>query len=150
VFFPKFRRKAMTGQAREDAGEIPAALCGCKRIKIAAGAVEAGHARLRPSMPPKPGVSDFMGRLKGKPAMMIPGRHPDFGSRRNRRFRVISCLVSAAGSLDVEQAGKYIQDQEEDGMSMNKGKKRAFQLAHRPRPQGAPEEAPPLRRMLCS
>jgi putative transposase len=35
-------------------------------------------------MPPKLRISEFMGYLKGKSALMLFDRHPEFGTKRRR------------------------------------------------------------------
>ena len=71
VFIPKYRRKVMWGKVREDVREIIKTLCGYKKVEIIAGNVRVDHVHLCVSIPPKLSVSDFVGYIKGKSALMI-------------------------------------------------------------------------------
>lgn len=66
------------------------------------------------SIPPKLNVSDFMGYLKGKSALMIHDRHPEMGSKWNREFWARGYYVSTVGNINEETIGKYISEQEEE------------------------------------
>ena len=115
VFIPKYRRKAMYGRVKEDIREILKTLCGYKRIEIIGGAVCADHVHLCLSIPPKIKLSEFMGYLKGKSALMIFDRYPDIGSKFNRHFWARGCYIATIGNITEEAIKKYIaQQQEED------------------------------------
>ena len=86
VFIPKYRRKTMYGKVKEDVREILKTLCGYKKVEIIEGAVCSDHVHLCVSIPPKISVSEFMGYLKGKAALMIFDKYPDMGSKFNRHF----------------------------------------------------------------
>jgi len=86
VFIPKYRRKVLYGKIKVDIREILIKLCKYKKVEIIEGAVCADHVHLCISIPPKLSVSEFMGYLKGKSALMIYDVHPDQGSKWNRAF----------------------------------------------------------------
>ena len=65
VFIPKYRRKAIYGQYREDLREIIRNLCRYKGIEIIEGHMMPDHVHLLLSIPPKYSVSEIMGYLKG-------------------------------------------------------------------------------------
>ena len=65
VFIPKYRRKAIYGQYREDLREITRNLCRYKGIEIIEGHMMPDHVHLLLSIPPKYSVSEIMGYLKG-------------------------------------------------------------------------------------
>ena len=75
VFIPKYRRKAIYGQYREDFREIIRNLCRYKGIEIIEGHMMPDHVHLLLSIPPKYSVSEIMGYLKGKSALMIFDKH---------------------------------------------------------------------------
>lgn len=75
VSIPKYRRKVLYGQIRADVREILKKLCAYKGVVIIEGAVCADHVHLCLSIPPKFCVSEFMGYLKGKSALMIFDKH---------------------------------------------------------------------------
>jgi putative transposase len=97
--------------------EVPKTLCGCKKAGILEGAACTGHVRLCLSVPPKTGVSGFMGCLKGKSAPAPFDRRPECGGKRSRKLRAGGCRASAAGNLDGAQIGKCVEDQESVGKS---------------------------------
>jgi len=86
VFIPKYRRKAMYGEARKSLREIISKLCEMKGVKLIEGAVAIDHIHMFVSIPPKIAVSEFMGYLKGKSALMVFGRHPQFRTQGGEEF----------------------------------------------------------------
>ena len=64
VFCPKYRRKAIYGQYREDIREIIRTLCRYKGIEIIEGHMMPDHNHLLISIPPKYSVSEIMGTSK--------------------------------------------------------------------------------------
>ena len=112
VFIPKYRRKTMYGRVKEDIREILRTLCRYKKIEIIEGAVCADHVHLCVSIPPKISVSEFMGYLKGKAALMIFDKHPDMGSKFNRHFWARGYYVATVGNITEEAIKKYIAQQE--------------------------------------
>lgn len=75
VFTPKYRRKIIYYKLRKDIQNIIKDLCKWKGIEIIEGYMKADHVHLLLSIPPKMSVSQVMGYLKGKSAMMIFERH---------------------------------------------------------------------------
>ncbi|WP_458788324.1 IS200/IS605 family transposase, partial [Vallitalea sediminicola] len=94
VFIPKYRRKVLYGQIRADVREILKRLCEYKRVEIIEGAVCQDHVHLCVSIPPKYSVSEFVGYIKGKSALMIFDKHPNQGSKWNRAFWARGYYVS--------------------------------------------------------
>ena len=108
VFIPKYRRKVLYGKIKVDVREILIKLCKYKNVEIIEGAVCADHVHLCVSIPPKLGVSEFMGYLKGKSALMIYDAHPDQGSKWNRAFWARGYYVSTVGNITEEAIKRYI------------------------------------------
>ena len=75
VFFPKYRRQIIFANIRESIGEIFKDLCKYKGVEIIEGHLMQDHVHMLVSIPPKIGVSSFMGYLKGKSSLMIFDRH---------------------------------------------------------------------------
>ena len=112
VFIPKYRKKVLYGKVREDVREILNTLCKYKNVEIIAGAVCVDHVHLSVAIPPKLSVSDFMGYLKGKSALMIFDRHANLKYKfGNRHFWSEGYYVSTVGVNDAT-VRKYIQEQE--------------------------------------
>ena len=114
VFIPKYRRKVMYGKVRDDVREIIRTLCRYRKVEIVAGAVCIDHVHLCVNIPPKMSVSDFVGFLKGKSALMIFDKHPEMGSRWDRSFWARGYYVKTIGSVDEETVKRYIVKQIEE------------------------------------
>ena len=117
VFIPKYRKKKLYGLVRDDVREIIRTLCKYKKVEIVAGAVCADHVHLCVSIPPKLSVSDFVGYLKGKSALMIFDKHPEMGNKWDRRFWARGYYVSTIGNVDEETVKEYIRRQTEESMN---------------------------------
>lgn len=74
-FTPKYRRKIIYKELRKDIQQIIKDLCKWKGVEIIEGHMMPDHVHILVSIPPKYSVSQFMGYLKGKSAMMIFERH---------------------------------------------------------------------------
>ena len=67
------------------------------------------------SIPSKLRVSEFVGYLKGKSALMVFDKHPEMGSKYNRHFWARGYYVTTIGEASQEAVKRYIaQQQEED------------------------------------
>ena len=75
VFTPKYRRKIIYNQYKEDIRDIIKQLCSYKGVEIIEGHLMSEHIHMLVSIPPKISVSSFMGYLKGKSALMIFDKH---------------------------------------------------------------------------
>ena len=71
VFTPKYRRKVIYNSIKADIREIIRNLCKWKGVEILEGHLMPDHIHMLVAIPPKYSVSQFMGYLKGKSAMMI-------------------------------------------------------------------------------
>ena len=120
VFIPKYRRKKLYGMVKDDVREIIRTLCGYKKVEIIAGAVCEDHVHLCVSIPPKLSISDFVGYLKGKSALMIFDKHPELGSKWDRSFWARGYYVSTIGNVNEETVKEYIRRQTEESMNEDK------------------------------
>lgn len=114
VFIPKYRKKVLFGKIKAEVQDIIRTLCRYKKVDIVSGAVCSDHIHLCLSIPPKLSVSEFMGYLKGKSALMIYDRHPELGNKWDRSFWARGYYVSTIGNVDEETIKKYIKEQEEE------------------------------------
>ena len=120
VFTPKYRRKAIYGQYRDDLVEIIKTLCKYKGVEIIEGHMMIDHVHLLVSIPPRLSVSSFMGYLKGKSALMMFERHANLKYKYgNRHFWSEGYYVSTVG-FNEETIRKYIQDQEKNDIAMDR------------------------------
>ena len=113
VFIPKYRRKVMYGELRTSIQAIIKQLCAYKDVAILSGSVSKDHIHLCLKIPPKMSVSYFMGYLKGKSALMIFDKHPEYKKKGgNRHFWATGYYVDTVGRNE-EQIRQYIQEQAE-------------------------------------
>ena len=113
VWIPKYRRKVMYGELKNSIREIIKKLCEYKGVEILSGAVSKDHIHLCVKIPPKTSVSSFMGYLKGKSALMIFDKHPEYKKRvGNRHFWATGYYVDTVGHNE-EQIRQYIAKQSE-------------------------------------
>ena len=114
VFIPKYRKKILYGQLRQDVREIIKTLCKYKDVEIIDGAVCVDHIHLSLAIPPKYSISNFMGYLKGKSTLMIYDRHPELQSKWDKGFWARGYYVSTIGNITEEAIRKYIREQAEE------------------------------------
>ncbi|MGB4405843.1 MAG: IS200/IS605 family transposase [Sphaerochaeta sp.] len=114
VWIPKYRKKVLYGECRTEMKAILRQLLEMKKIEIVEGAMCSDHVHLSIHIPPKYAVAEIMGFLKGKSALMMFDRHPEWRRRtgRDRSFWARGYYVSTIG-LNEEVIKKYIQNQED-------------------------------------
>ena len=120
VFTPKYRRKIIYAQYRESLIEIFKRLCKFKGVEIIEGHMMLDHVHLLLSIPPRIAVSDFMGYLKGKSALMMFDKHANLKYKfGNRQFWSEGYYVSTVG-LNEATIKKYIQEQDKKDILKDK------------------------------
>ena len=120
VVTPKYRRKIIYNQYRESLKEILKNLCKYKGIEIIEGHMMPDHVHLLLSIPPKYSVSQIMGYLKGKSALMMFDKHANLKYKfGNRHFWAEGYYVSTVG-LNEATIKKYIQEQEKHDIALDK------------------------------
>lgn len=120
VFTPKYRRKIIFNQYREDLVEMFKRLCSYKGVEIIEGHMMPDHVHLLVSIPPKIAVSTFVGYLKGKSALMMFDKHANLKYKfGNRRFWAEGYYVSTVG-LNEATIKKYIAEQEKHDIALDK------------------------------
>ncbi len=98
VFAPKYRRQIIYKQLKVDIGKILRELCERKRVEIIAAECCSGHIHMLVRIPPKESVSDIVGYLKGKSALIIFERHANLKYRyENRHFGCRGYYVDTVG-----------------------------------------------------
>lgn len=120
VFTPKYRRKIIYNQYRQDLQSDIRLLCQYKGVKIIEGHMMPDHVHSLVSIPPKLSVSSFMGYLKGKSALMMFDQHANLKYKfGNRHFWSEGYYVSTVG-LNESTIKKYIQNQEKHDRAVDK------------------------------
>ena len=120
VFCPKYRRKAIHDQYREDLGQILRQLCQWKGVEIIEGHLMPDHVHMPAGIPPKTGVSSFMGYLKGKSSLLMFDRHANLKYKfGNRKFWAEGYYVPAVG-LNEATIAKYIREQEQADIALDR------------------------------
>ena len=120
VFTPKYRRKIIYNQYKKSIRDILRQLCAYKGVEILEGHLMPDHVHMLVSIPPKLSVSQFMGYLKGKSALMIFDKHANLKYKfGNRHFWAEGYSVSTVG-LTEATIRKYIQGQERHDIAMDK------------------------------
>lgn len=111
VFIPKYRQKRLYGAIRADVKEIIKKLCKYKHVEILEGAVCVDHVHLHVRIPPNVKVSDFMGYLKGKAALMIYDKYPKERRKWDKSFWARGYYVETVGNVSEETIKRYIVQQ---------------------------------------
>lgn len=120
VFTPKYRRKVIYNQYRESLRDILRRLCKYKGVEIIEGHLMPDHVHMLVSIPPKLSVSEFMGYLKGKSALMMFDAHANLKYKfGNRHFWSKGYYVSTVG-LNEATIKKYIEEQEKQDIVKDK------------------------------
>lgn len=111
VFAPKFRRQAIYGKIKVDIGKILRELCERKEIEIIEAKLCSDHVHMLIRIPPKYGVSEIMGYLKGKSSLMIFDRHANLKYKYgNRHFWCRGYYVDTVGK-NAKKIAEYIRNQ---------------------------------------
>jgi putative transposase len=115
VWIPKYRRKTLYGECRSEVVGVIRELVERKPgIEIVEGKVCIDHIHPCLGVPPKYAVADVMGYIKGKSALLLHDRHPEWRSRtgKDRTFLARGYYVSTVG-LNEATIKNYIKNQED-------------------------------------
>ncbi len=117
VFASKYRRKVIYNELRTDIGQILRKLCNERKVEIIEAEACPDHIHMLVSIPPYLSVSQFMGFLKSKSALMIFDRHANLKYKYGKRsFWSRGYFVDTVGKNE-KAIKEYIRKQlEEDYM----------------------------------
>ena len=111
VFAPKYRRQIIYGKIKQEIGKILRMLCERKGVEIIEAQACPDHIHMLVAIPPKLSVSEFMGYLKGKSALMIFDRFAHLKYRYgNRQFWCRGYYVDTVGR-NKKVIEEYIRNQ---------------------------------------
>jgi len=116
VWIPKYRKQILFGQNKALVRQIIKELVDKKPgLEIVEGSVCVDHVHLCLKIPPKYAVSNVMGYLKGKSAMMMAERTLEVGKRseKEKAFWARGYYVSTVGK-DEKAIKRYIRKQQKE------------------------------------
>ena len=102
----------MYGKIGKEVGEILSTVCRITGVELIKGGVCPNHVHLYVSIPPKMSISEVMLKLKGKSALMIFDRHPEYRDKYGRHFWARGYYAEMSGQVNEETIKKYIEEQE--------------------------------------
>ena len=115
VWIPKYRRKILYDKCREEVKDTLRMLVNAKDgLELVEGTVSRDHIHMCLRIPPKYSVSKIVGHLKGKSALILSDRHPEWRgiTGRDRTFWARGYYVSTIG-INETVIRKHISDQED-------------------------------------
>ena len=121
VWRPKYRFKVLKDMVADAVEDRISAICEWKEVEVLELSIQPDHVHLVCSIPPKMSVSEFMGILKGKIAIMLFKSYPTLRKKPywGNHFWSRGYFVSTVG-LDEEKIKRYVkyqegEDRKEDG-----------------------------------
>ena len=119
VFAPKYRRKAIYGEIKADIGQILRKLCQAKKVEIIEAEACPDHIHMLVSIPPYMSISNFMGYIKSKSALMIFDKHANLKYKYgNRHFWARGYFVDTVGKNE-KVIKEYIRNQLREDYEMD-------------------------------
>ena len=114
VWIPKYRRRVPCRQGRPEVGALVRGPFERKGCEVAGGSVRGDRVHACVRIPPRPAVSDVMGYARGKGAMVLRDRHPEWGKvvGRDKTFWARGHCVGTVG-LNEETIRRYVAEQED-------------------------------------
>ena len=112
VFIPKYRRKKLYKELRQELGQVMKDLAQQRQSEIIEGQLMVDHVHMLISNPPKYAVSQVVGYIKGKSAIWVAGHYG--GRKRNfsgEHFWARGYYVTTVGR-DEKVIREYIERQE--------------------------------------
>jgi putative transposase len=116
VFAPKYRRRIIYGELRQEIGQILRDLCDRKGVEIIEAEACPDHIHMLVRIPPKYSVSEIMEYLKGKSSLVIFDRDANLKYKYgNRHFWCRGYYVDTVGKNE-KKIQEYIQKQLQEDM----------------------------------
>jgi putative transposase len=114
VWISKCRKRVMFGKLRLEIGRILRKLCEYKKVDLVEGKICTDHIHMPVSIPPKYSVSEIVGYLKGKSAIMVFERFTPL--RQNFRGHSLWARGYYVNTVGFNEGDirRYIQNQEEN------------------------------------
>lgn len=116
VFAPKYRRKEIYGEKKQEIGKILRQLCEWKGVRIVEAHACVDHIHMLVEIPPKMSVSSFVWVLKGKSSLMIFEKFANLKYKYgNRHFWCRGFYVDTVRK-NKKEIKDYIRNQEQEDM----------------------------------
>ena len=116
VFAPKYRRKEIYGEKKQEIGKILRQLCEWKGVRIVEAHACVDHIHMLVEIPPKMSVSSFVGFLKCKSSLMIFEKFANLKYKYgNRHFWCRGFYVDTV-EKNKQAIEDYIRNQEQEDM----------------------------------
>lgn len=111
VWIPKYRRKFLVGELRQEAEEIIKAAVEEKDWTLLALEVQPDHIHLFVSAPPTVAPAEIAKAVKGVSARRLLMRHPELAKKTGRgTLWAPSYYVGTAGAVSSEIIKRYIEE----------------------------------------
>lgn len=111
VWIPKYRRKFLTGDLRQETEEVIKAAVEEKDWTLLALEVQPDHIHLFVSAPPTVAPAEIAKAVKGVSARQLLMRHPDIAKKTGRgTLWAPSYYVGTAGAVSSEIIRRYIEE----------------------------------------
>ncbi len=111
VFAPKYRRQVIYGKIKSDIGKMLRKLCEYKGVETIEAEACEDHIHMLLSIPPKYGVEQIVGYLKGKSSLMIFEKYANLKYKYgNRHFGCRGYYVDTVGR-NKKVIEEYIRNQ---------------------------------------
>ncbi len=114
VWVPKYRFRVLTGKIAREVEHCVHLFSSQKSCEIVELSVQVDHVHVICMIPPKLSVSNYVGIVKGRTAIKILQKYPDFKKKRywGNHFWSKGYCVDTIG-LDEEMIRKYVKYQED-------------------------------------
>ena len=103
----------MFGDIRKEAGEAISKVCKLEGVTIIKAATLPDHVHMYVSIPPRESVAKVVGRIKGKSALIIFDRHPEYRDKNGRHFWARGYYCETVGNVNETTIKRYIDEQYE-------------------------------------
>ena len=103
----------MFGELRREVGEAISKVCKLEGVTIMKAATLPDHVHMYVSIPPKESVAKVVSRIKGKSALIIFDRHPEYRDKNGRHFWARGYYCETVGNVNETTIKRYIDEQYE-------------------------------------
>ena len=116
VFAPKYRRKDIYGEKKQEIGKILMQLCEWKGVRIVEAHACVDHIHMLVEIPPKMSVSSFVWVLKGKSSLMIFEKFANLKYKYGNRHLWCRGFYVDTVRKNKKEIKDYIRNQEQEDM----------------------------------